>query len=156
MNIFFKFLRDKAIHHQANSIPANLGLPRHLWSSRQGQGQWRPGSPSLSSLKFLNDMSTIDLLGNPGQWWQWWSRQWGGRPACLVRPHRPHGRLDELCQGRVGHSISRRRSTLTFFLRELLLDLQVCDNKIFLDPPMVWVQRIHGARALRRQRPWRG
>ena len=23
------------------------------------------------------------------------------------------------------------------FLRELFLDIQVCDNKIFLDPPMV-------------------
>ena len=108
---FFKFLKDKAIHHQANSIPVNLGLSRHLWSSRQGQGQWRPGSPSSSFLKILNDMSTIDLLGNPGQWRQWWSRRWGGQPACLVRPHRPHGRLDELCQGRVGQSISRRRST---------------------------------------------
>ena len=115
MITFFKFLKDKAIHHQANSIPINLGLPRHLWSSRQGQGQWRPGSPSSSILKILNDMSTIDLLGNPGQWRQWWSRRWGGQPACLVRPHRPHGRLDELCQGRVGQSISWRRSTFKYF-----------------------------------------
>ena len=60
-------------------------------------------------------MSTIDLLGNPGQRRQWWSRWWEGRPACLVRPHRPHGRLDELCQGRVGQSISWRRPTLTYF-----------------------------------------